>query len=193
MPFDPGGTIVSAAALARPPAYNRARAVMRYDGVARDLVHDLKYGDRHHGLRLFGRWLAMAAADLLPDADLLLPVPLARWRLWSRRFNQSALLAAALARRSGLAHDPLVLQRVRATQSQVGLSAEQRRRNVQGAFAVDPTRAHLVYGRNILIVDDVITTGATVEAIARTLKRAGAARVDVVALARVTDAVTISA
>lgn len=189
LPFDAGEKAVSAAAIARPPAYDRARAVARHAGVMRDLVHDLKYGDSHHGLRLFGRWLRLCAAELLVDADLIVPVPLARWRLWSRRFNQSALLAAALARECGLPHQPLVLQRTRATRSQVGLSFDQRRRNVQGAFAVDPRLVHLVYQRNVLLVDDVITTGATVEAIARVLRRAGAKRIDVVALARVTDAI----
>lgn len=187
LPYDTGAVTVSAAALAAPPAYDRARAVACYEGVMRRLVHELKYGDQHHARRLFGRWLRLAAADLLPGTDLILPVPLQRWRLWRRRFNQSAILADALSRATGIPADPLALVRTRATTSQVGLGAAERRRNVEGAFAVRRLRLSAVAGRNLLLVDDVITTGATVDAIARTLRRAGAARVDVVALAMVTD------
>src|SRR5262245_40981709 len=97
MPFDAGGTMVSAAAVADPPAYGRARAVARFSGVMRDLVHGLKYHDHHHARRLFGRWLSEAGADLIRDAEVVVPVPLGRWRLISRRFNQSAILARELA------------------------------------------------------------------------------------------------
>ncbi len=187
LPYDTGEPrTVSAAALADPPRYDRARAVARYAGTMRELIHALKYGDQHHMVRLFGRWLAVAAAELAADAHLIVPVPLARSRLWSRRFNQSALVAAALGRETGIVHDPLALFKKRATPSQVGLTLEARRRNVEGAFAVDPARRGSIKGRNIILVDDVVTTGATVEACAIALRRAGAARVDVAALARVT-------
>lgn len=187
LPYDTGEPrTVSAGALADPPRYDRARAVARYAGTMRELIHALKYGDQHHMVRLFGRWLAVAAAELAADAHLIVPVPLARSRLWSRRFNQSALVAAALGRETGIAHDPLALIKKRATPSQVGLTLEARRRNVEGAFAVDPARRASIKGRNIILVDDVVTTGATVEACAIALRRAGAARIDVAALGRVT-------
>ena len=185
MPFDTGGVMVSAAAAADPPAFHRARAVARYDGVMRDLVHDLKFRDRHAGRRLFGRWLPEAGGDLIAEADVVVPVPLNRWRLLRRRFNQAAILAREVSRLAGLAYEPMALERTRATESQVGLTRAQRRRNVRGAFAVP--RPQPIAGRNVLLVDDVITTGATVGACAEALRRAGAPRVDVLALALVTD------
>lgn len=179
--------IVSAAALADPPLYDRARAVARYDEVMRDMVHGLKYRDRQEGLALFGRWLARAGEELFDDDRILVPVPLYRGRLWSRRFNQSALLAKAVSVETGLAVNLFCLKRMRATASQVGLSAEQRRRNVAGAFEVPENRRRDLVEKEIILVDDVITTGATANACARILKRAGAAHVDVLALARVVD------
>ena len=128
-----------------------------------------------------------AGAELLADADLIVPVPLYPSRLWWRRFNQSAMLALAVGRLTGVAVDCFVLKRVRRTASQVGLSADQRRRNVAGAFKVDRAHASRVRGKKVVVVDDVITTGATAEACARVLKRAGAARVDVLALARAVE------
>lgn len=186
LPYDTGEPTLSAAALADPPAYDRARAVARFDDRVRYLVHRLKYGDQHDAVSLFGRWLKSAAAPLLPGTDLIVPVPLARWRLWQRRFNQAALLAQALSRQTAIPTAPLALIRTRSTASQVGMTADQRRRNVQGAFRVPSRHRSRIAGRNILLIDDVITTGATVEACARALKRAGAARVDVAALAMVT-------
>ncbi|MCL4768478.1 MAG: ComF family protein [Hyphomicrobiaceae bacterium] len=186
LPFDIGGTAISAQAAASPPAYARARAVAHFDGVLRDLVHQLKYGDSHIARRLFGRWLAEAGAELLGQADLVVPVPLDRWRLLKRRFNQAAILSRELNRLTGVAWDPLVLQRTRRTVSQVGLTHDQRRRNVRGAFAVAPGRAAAIRDRAVVLLDDVITTGATAEACARALLRAGASRVDVLALCLVT-------
>jgi ComF family protein len=174
------GALLSAAAIANPPRYDRARAVARYSATMRDLIHSFKYGDRHEGLPLFGRWLAGAGAELLADADLIVPVPLYRARLWSRRFNQSALLAREVGKLSGVPVDCFLLARVKRTETQVGLTAAQRRKNVSGAFRVARDRASL-RGRRLLLIDDVITTGATAEACART---PGAASVDVLALAR---------
>ena len=185
LPYATGAVTLSAAALADPPAYDRARAVAHFGDVVRQLVHGLKYGDRHDGVALFGRWLHGAAMPLLDGTNLIVPVPLNRWRLWHRRFNQSALLAQALGRHAQLPVDPLALSRVKATASQVGMTADQRKRNVQAAFRVPQRKTDRIAGRNILLVDDVITTGATVNACARALKRAGATRVDVVALALV--------
>jgi ComF family protein len=159
MPFDAGGVMISAAAAADPPDYDRARAVARFDGIMRALIHDLKFRDRHDSKRLLGRWLAEAGAELLADADILVPVPLTRIRLISRRFNQAAILANEVARRSGLPAGPLALKRTRRTPPQVGLTRAQRRQNVAGAFAV----AHKVRidGARVVLIDDVITTGAT--------------------------------
>jgi len=192
MPFDTGGPMISAAAAADPPDYDRARAVARYDGVMRTLVHDLKFHDRHDARRLFARWLTQAGSELLADADLIVPVPLTRGRLLSRRFNQSAILALEVARHTGISAEPLALLRTRRTQPQVGLTRQQRRRNVAGAFAVAKGHAGRISGTKILLIDDVITTGATADACARALKRAGAARVDVLALALVTDGILVS-
>lgn len=193
LPYDAGERTISAAAIADPPAYDRARAAAQYGGGMRTLVHRLKFADRHDLRLICGRWLHDAARDMLPGTDLIVPVPLGRLRLLRRQFNQAALLATELSHRSGLPMDPLLLKRVRATPSQVGLTRDQRRRNVAGAFAVAPRRRWKLEGRNVLLVDDVITTGATVDACARTLKRAGAARVDVAALAMVTNEVLAAA
>jgi ComF family protein len=186
VPYDAGAPYLSAAAIAAPPVYDRARAVARYSETMRDLIQSFKYRDRQEGLSLFGRWLARAGAELLSDADLIVPVALYRARLWWRRFNQSAMLAQGLSRETGVPADCFVL-RVRQTASQVGLSTEQRKRDVAGAFKVEASRAAAVKGKTIVVVDDVVTTGATVEACARVLKRAKAARVDVLTLARVVE------
>jgi len=190
LPVPSDEPVVSAAALADPPLYDRARAVARYGGVMRELIHALKYGDRHEGVELFARWMIHAGADVAEGADVIVPVPLARLRLWSRRFNQAALLARTIGGITGIRDRPFALERIRRTPSQVGLSAEQRRRNVAGAFRVPAHHRSEVADRNILLIDDVITTGATANSCARTLKRAGAARVDVLALARVVDPLT---
>jgi ComF family protein len=187
LPFDTGERMVSAAALAHPPAYDRARAVAHFTGSMRTLVHHFKYADRHDGQTLFGRWLADAARELRPGIDIIVPVPLSRLRLLLRHFNQAAVLAGALSREIGVSMDPMLLRRTRWTRSQVGMTRDQRRRNMAGAFGVPRHRRARLEGRNVLLVDDVITTGATVEACARVLKRAGAARVDVLVLALVTS------
>jgi len=177
------------AACARvPPLFDRARAVFRYDDASRGLVLGFKHADETHAAVAFGRWLARAGTKLTADADLIAPVPLHRWRLLSRRYNQSALLAQALARVAGpqLAVDLLV--RRRHTPRQGRLSPLARRRNVRGAFAVRPRWKQAVEGRRVLLVDDVLTTGATVEECARVLRRQGAAGVDVLTLARVVRA-----
>jgi len=121
----------------------------------RDLIQSFKYRDRQEGLSLFGRWLARAGAELLSDADLIVPVPLYRARLWWRRFDQSAMLAQGLSRETGVPADCFVLKRVRLMASQVGLSPEQRKHNVAGAFKVEASRAAAVKGKTIVVVDDV--------------------------------------
>jgi ComF family protein len=183
--FDHGDGMLSAEAIAAPPAYGRARAASRYDGIAVDLVHRLKYGDRVDLATLMGRLMARAGTDILAHADLLVPVPLHRLRLWRRRFNQAALLASRIAEASGVAHDPFLLVRQRRTAQQVGLTRQERARNVQGAFGVSEVARTSLRGRRIVLVDDVVTTGATAEAAARCLLRAGASNVDVLSFARV--------
>lgn len=176
---------VCGACLADPPAYDRARAALIYGDVSRDLVLGLKYQGRRDGLGMLAGWMGSAGAELLADADLITPVPLHYFRLIRRGFNQSGWLAAALSRASGVRLSVDALKRIRATPIQGNLSADARRRNVQGAFRVRHSRLKLIKGKRVLLVDDVLTTGATTEACARTLKRAGAACVDVITLARV--------
>ncbi|MFV0369486.1 MAG: ComF family protein [Hyphomicrobiaceae bacterium] len=187
LPYDAGIQSVSAEAAAHPPIYARARAVARYDGVMRDMIHDLKFHDRHDARKLFGRWMSETGRDLTVDADVVVPVPLHRFKLLRRRFNQSALLAAEVARNAHLPHAPLALIRTRTTTPQVGLTQVQRKKNVNGAFAVPPHSRATVEGRRILLVDDVITTGATISAATKALLDAGATAVDVLALGLVTD------
>ena len=191
MPYDTGGRMLSAAAVADPPNYDRARAVARYDGLMRDLIHDFKFRDTHDARALFGRWLSEAGAALIAECDVIIPVPLARWRLLTRRFNQSQILAAEIAKRTGKPVAPFSLLRVRTTKNQVGLSRTERRRNVAGAFAVAPGQLASVAGKAVLLIDDVVTTGATASSAARALKKAGAARVDVLALALAGDTAVI--
>ncbi|TAK47453.1 MAG: ComF family protein [Xanthobacteraceae bacterium] len=186
--YDPGVGVLSPAAIADPPAYQRARAAVRYDDVARSLVHALKFHDRTDLAPAMGRWMAQAGAALLADADALVPVPLHWRRSLSRRYNQAALLATAISRqapRVPVTHD--FLKRARSTAHQVGLSRAERALNVQGAFKVPVEHKPLLRGRRLVLVDDILTTGATLDACARALLRGGAARVDVLVFARVVD------
>jgi ComF family protein len=184
-PFDPGPGILSLEAIADPPAYNRARAAVRFDEVARTLVHALKYGDRLDLAPIMGRWMANAGRELTREADLLVPVPLHWRRQWARRFNQSALLAEVVAKANGLRVSHGALKRIKATAQQVGLGRSERALNVQGAFGVRPGARIELAGRRLVLVDDVMTSGATIEACTRALMRAGAAGVDVLVFARV--------
>jgi ComF family protein len=187
--FDPGPGVLSMQAIADPPAYHRARAAARYDDVARALVHALKYGDRLDLAPAMGRWMARAGHELLSDADALVPVPLHWRRLWARRFNQSALLAKTISGETGVAVADMVLRRFKATAQQVGLSQAERARNVQGAFRVPEECRAAVAGRRLVLIDDVLTSGATSDACARALLRAGAQSVDLLVFARVVDAI----
>jgi predicted amidophosphoribosyltransferase len=134
--YDPGPGVLSMQAIANPPAYTRARAAVRYDEIARKLVHSLKYGDRLDLAPTTGQWMARAGRALLDGADALVPVPLHWRRLWTRRFNQSALLAKAISRSVGMPVAENALRRIKATPQQVGLSQKERASNVQGAFRV---------------------------------------------------------
>src|ERR1700733_2102751 len=186
--YDPGPGILSMEAIANPPAYRRARAAVRFDEISRALVHALKYGDRLDLAPMMGRWLGQAGRELLQDADALVPVPLHWRRRWARRFNQSAMLAAAVSAASGVPIAAGALKRGKFTAPQVGLSRAERATNVQGAFRVPAEGKPEVVGRRLLLVDDVLTSGATAEGCAKALLRAGARHVDVLVFARVAEA-----
>lgn len=187
--YDSGGPLISPSAFADPPAFDHARAAMRFSDVARDLVHLLKYGDRLDLVKPFAMWMSRAGDELLREADALVPVPLHWTRLFQRRFNQSAELARAISRQKELPVIDDVLLRVRATPPQVGLARDERAKNVHRAFAIEKSARPKVKGKRIVLIDDVLTTGATANACARILRRAGASRVDVLTLARVVDQV----
>ncbi|GJE57810.1 Putative ribose-phosphate pyrophosphokinase [Methylobacterium thuringiense] len=165
--------------------FQRARAVALYDGTARDLVHRLKYGDRLDLGRAMARMMTSAGAELIAEADLLVPVPLHAFRLWRRRFNQAALLARSVARMSGIPCDTRSLVRVKRTRPQVGLTRAQRAENLQGAFRVPAAAKPRLAGRRVLLIDDVTTTGATGNAASRALLRGGARQVDLLTFATV--------
>jgi ComF family protein len=193
LPFDldPGSETLCAACLADLPSFDRARAVMRYDEKSRGPILAFKHGDRLDLVPGFARWLRRAGRTLLDDADVIVPVPLHTRRLWSRRYNQAAELSRALGGMAAKPVDTMLLTRTRATPSQGAMpSATARRRNMRGAFEVPASKQEAVANRTILLVDDVLTTGATVNACARVLKRAGAAKVHVLALARVVRPLT---
>lgn len=178
--------LVSPAAIADPPVFARARAVARFEeGPARLLVHRLKYYDRLELARPVARWMARAGADLVGEAAVLVPMPLHRLRLARRRFNQAALLARGLSAETGIPVLAQALERVKPTPPQVGLSRAQRADNMQGAFAIADERRPDIFGRRVLLVDDVLTSGATANAASRVLLRAGATHVDVLVFARV--------
>lgn len=191
LPFelDPGPGTLCAACHARKPAFDKARSIMRYDDGSKASILALKHADRLDLVPPLSRWLARTGRSLLDEADLIVPVPLHAMRLWRRRYNQSAEIARRLGAMSGRAVALDALYRKRATPSQGAMpSAKARRRNMQGAFAVRPEAG--LKGCKILLIDDVLTTGATVEACARALKRAGASQVFVLTLARVVRPLT---
>ena len=165
----------------------RDPVAVRYDEIARTLVHAFKYGDRIDLAPAMGRWMAQAGAEMLDGAHALVPVPLHWRRQWARRFNQSAALAKVIATHSGIPVAYDVLKRMRATRQQVGLNQAERDANVQGAFAVPPDGKAAVRGKRLVLVDDVLTSGATVDNCARVLLRAGALSVDVLVFARVVE------
>jgi ComF family protein len=183
--YDLGAGALSAEAIADPPPFGRCRAAAAFDDIARQLVHGLKYRDRLELAGWMADWMARAGADVLAEADIIVPVPMHRRRLWSRRFNQSAALANTIAARSGKPAVLSAVQRVRPTRQQVGLTAGERDKNVRGAFRVPDSERLAVAGRKVLLIDDVYTTGATVKAATRALLRAGAASVDILVFARV--------
>lgn len=186
-PFEYAMADRCAACLSRPHAFARARAAVIYDEASRDLVLKFKHADRTDLAGLFAGWIGRAAADLLADADAIAPVPMHPARMLRRRYNQAAEIARPLARRRQIRYLPDVLVRRKASESQAGKSASGRRRNVAGAFVVPEAARKRLDGRRILLIDDVLTTGATAEACAKALLQAGAAAVDVATVARVRE------
>ena len=186
--YDPGPDMLSMEAIANPPAYARARAAVRYDDVARTLVHALKYQDRTDLAPAMGRWMARAGRELLDERRRAGPgaAALAAGRGAAATINPGAL-ARVIERQTGVKVASEALRRIRPTEQQIGLSRPQRASNVQGAFKVAPDRQHLIAGRRVVLIDDVLTSGATVDACARALLRAKAASVDVLVFARVVD------
>ncbi|MCB1386215.1 MAG: ComF family protein [Nitratireductor sp.] len=182
---DMGEGVLSPEVIAAPPPYDRARAAILYDDHSRLLVTRLKYADRLDLAPWMARWMVRAGRELLEPGAILVPVPLHPLRRLKRRCNQSAELARAIARGTGLVMRPDFLVRARRTRQQVGLTGGQRKRNVAGAFRPGAGRAVEIAGRHIVLVDDVYTSGATVRAACHALKRAGARQVDVLTFARV--------
>jgi ComF family protein len=187
LPFehDFGAAALCGACTREPPLYARARAALAYDDISRAMILAYKHGDRTDMAPAFGRWLARAGAELLADADVIVPVPLHWTRLFGRRFNQTALLARQLAQASGrpVLYDGVL--RTRRTRPMGQLSKSERRRNLAGAFAVKPAHIAAIKGRRILLVDDVLTSGATASNCTKVLLKAGAKAVDVLTIARV--------
>lgn len=175
------------ACLTAPPAFTAARAALRYDEGAKALILPFKHRDRTELAGPLARHMARAGVELLHAADLLVPVPLHRWRLFHRRHNQAALLAARLAQLSGKPHAPMLLRRLRATAPLGELGARAREEVLEGAFGLAPGAALRLRGRHVLLVDDVLTSGATADACARVLLTGGAGGVTVLAAARVPD------
>lgn len=181
---DLGPGILSAEAIADPPTFDRLRSVALHHGAIRDMVHALKYRDRTDLALMMAEWMLRASDGTISQCDAILPVPLHRMRLFSRKFNQAAELSRHLAR---LADKPLLtgtLLRVKRTSQQVGLGLRARKDNVRGAFAIAPHHESDIFGKRIVLVDDVYTTGATVSAASRVLRKAGAEDVTVLTFAR---------
>lgn len=186
--YDLGAGVRCADCMAKPRAFARARAACLYDENSRGVILQLKHADRTDLAPLFARWLSRAARELLEEADAIVPVPLHPGRLFRRRYNQAAEIARPLARLTDVTYLPDALARVRATESQAGKSGSGRRRNMAAAFAARPARRGKVADKRILLIDDVMTTGATLEGCSRALLAAGAACVDVAVVARVKEA-----
>ena len=185
MPIDLGEETISPLARAQPPPYDQARAVFAYKDSGAAVIKRMKFGDRPELAQLLARLIYSRLPHMLPRHALLLPVPLHRRRLLWRRFNQSAELCRHIGELSGQSMALEAVSRIRPTRQQIGLTRAGRKRNLRGAFAVPDSQKHRRKGRAVVIVDDVLTTGATVEAMARILRRAGAAPINVVTAARV--------
>jgi ComF family protein len=188
-----GEGVKCAACIAHPPPFATLRSALGYDDASRDLILSFKHGDKLESVPLFARWMAVAGRDALKGADVLVPIPLYWTRLASRRYNQAALLAHAIGTLTALPVETQVLWRAKATRSQGEMpSASARAKNVAGAFKLSPDAGATLAGKRVVLIDDVLTTGATVNACAKVLLKAGAASVSVVTLARVQRPLSLS-
>lgn len=170
--------------LTDPPEYTAGRSVFLYDDASKQMILKFKHGDQLHPATAMGEWLAKAASDFMPQMEVIIPVPLHFWRLWRRRYNQAALLAQKISQLIGKPVALQALQRVKATHSQGHHNRAERHQNMRHAFRVNPARRGQIEGKNVLLVDDVLTTGATLNECCRTLQKAGARAIYVVTLAR---------
>ncbi len=170
------------------PEYKSARSALVYNDASRDFILGFKHGDQTHAVVAMVPWLRNAGAELWAKTDVIVPVPLHRWRLLRRRYNQAAMIGQAMAKDRGLLFSADTLVRTRATPSQGHLNAGQRAQNVKRAFAIHPKRKSIIEGKNVLLIDDVYTTGSTVSECAKVLKESGAAEVNILTLARVVKA-----
>lgn len=183
--FDGGQDLQCGNCLRTPPLFNRTRSVLKYDAHSREMILGFKHADQTDRGPAFASWMYRAAPELVDNCDYICPVPLHPYRLIRRRFNQSALLAFELSKLSGRPTIPDLLFRTRHTKSQGTLSASARHKNVKGAFRVSPKHSHKIENARILLIDDVYTTGATVEACSNSLFTAGVVQVDVLTFCRV--------
>lgn len=167
-----------------PPAFDQARAAVRYDAFSKKIVLRFKYADQIHSAKTLSRWMVTAGRDLFTDADLLIPVPLHRWRLFHRRYNQATLLANYISKETAIKLENHILKRAKNTDPQGKKSTKERHRNVANAFYIDEKKGLLLKDKHIILIDDVLTSGATMNECARILKKAGAAKVSVLCLAR---------
>jgi ComF family protein len=183
--FEVNGESLCAKCVQDPPEFNASRAPLIYDDYSRSLILKFKHADQMHLVTTFLPWMIRSGEELIRDADILIPVPLHHWRLFKRRYNQAAIIAKALSKAVNVPWNPFILERSKATVSQGFMTSEQREKNVKNAFRIHPKYMDWIKGKNVLLIDDVYTTGATVRECARVLLAAGAARVDVLVLAKV--------
>lgn len=183
--IDMGESFLSAEAISDPPPFEKLRAVLIYDELARKLVSSIKYSDRTDLIRWVANWMHVSGQEVIEDADMIMPVPLHASRLRNRRFNQAGELAHRLAQLNDKEFMPEILVRKKSTRQQVGLSESERARNVSGAFIVPQEMKINLKGKRVLLVDDVYTTGATAKAATRALKRGGASQINVLVFAKV--------
>lgn len=184
-------TLLSIEALDNPPQYDKARIAVKFNDASRRLIHKLKYQDQAHIAPLMAKMMCRAALDLLDEEAIICPVPLYHWRYFKRRFNQADLLAGQVAKLVNAQYMPRLIKRIKPTKTQVGLTRDERQNNVKNAFKVNKKWAELARGRAVFVVDDVVTTGATVDEIALSLKKIGLGPIYILAFAKVIKAKVI--
>ncbi len=182
--FDADNESLCAHCIAKKPLYDRARAVFRYDENSRKIVTRFKYSDKIHACNTYAKWMVKSGEELLEGADFVVPVPLHRRRLMRRYYNQSALLANAIGKITGVKSLPEALIRTKNTKPQASMSYQQRQVNVRSVFTYNPKYSDIIADKVVVLIDDVMTTGATVKYCTKALLKAGAVKVDVLTMAR---------